>query len=284
MRAFPARVKTILHLVNPVTVADPASDLRAAQPVTFAAMTEASAFAAATGRAAVGLCAAVFPEDHDAVPTGFHRAPDLTRSVLDVSRFARARKLPLLTDLVARALDAADRFGADWIVYTNVDIAPTPDFYTAIARLIDHGGDAFTINRRTIARDWPGGVPDLPLMRARVGTAHPGRDCFVFAREAARAYDCGLACIGAKEVGKVLAANLLAHARRFEEHTDLHVSFHLGDDRAWLAPEMNDFTAHNQRELAAVMDRLRAAGLGSAHPLWQSITDFCAKLADPPAR
>ena len=265
-------VKTIVHLVNPVTVADPASDLHAAQPVTFAAMSEA----AATGRANVHLCAATFPEDHAAVPPGFHRLPDLTRSVLDVGqRFVEPRKLPLLADLVSRALDAADRFGADWIIYTNVDIAPTLDFYPTVARLIDHGHDAFTINRRTIARDWPGGVSDLPLMRARVGTPHPGRDCFVFARGAAKLYDCGLACIGAKEVGKVFAANLLAHARRYEEFTDLHVTFHLGDDRAWLAPGMNDYTAHNRRELAAVVGRLRAAGMESAHPAWRFITEFC---------
>ena len=260
---------TILHLINPLVVTDPASDLGVAQPVTFAAMADARAFAAAaTPGADVHLCATAFPEDRPAVPTDFHALPDLTRSVLDVARFGKARKLPLLADLVARALDAADRFGADWIVYTNVDIAPMPDFYTAIARLVVQGHDAFTINRRTIERGWPGGVSDLPLMRARVGKAHPGRDCFVFAREAARLYDCGSACIGVAKVGKVLAANLLRHARRYDEFTDLHLTFHLGDDRRWLAPELRDYDDHNRRELAGVLRRLAAEGDAPEHPAW----------------
>ena len=197
-------MKTFIHLVNPLVVTDPSSDLLAAQPVTFAAMADARAFADAAQppHAEVYLCAAGFPEDHAAFPPGFHPLPDLTRSVLDAARFETPRRLPMLADLIARALDAADRLRADWIIYTNVDIAPMPDFYAAIAALIDGGHDAFTINRRTIPRDWPNGVSDLPLMRAQVGTPHPGRDCFVFGREAARGFDLGTACIGAQIRGK----------------------------------------------------------------------------------
>ena len=270
-------MKTLLHLVNPLHVTDPASDLAAAQPVTFAAMSEARAFAAAARRADVALCVVGFPEDHAAFPAGFHALPDLTRSVLDAARFETPRKLPLLADLVARAVEAADHLRADWIVYTNVDIAPTPDFYNAIAALIDAGHDAFAINRRTIPRDWPNGVSDLPLMRATLGEAHPGRDCFVFAREAGRAFDCGTACIGAQFVGKVLAANLLCRAGHYEDFTDLHLTFHLGDDRRWLAPAQREYGDHNRRELAGVLGRLHASGAASAHPSW---TEMVRRFAD----
>ncbi len=275
-----APLKTILHLVNPLVVTDPASDLAAAQPVTFAAMTDARAFAAATRRATVTLCAVGFPEDHAAFPADFHALPDLTRSVLAAGRFETPRKLPLLGDLLARAVDAADRLGADWLVYTNVDIAPVPDFYTAIAALIGQGYDAFTVNRRTLLRDWPNGVSDLPLMRAQLGEPHPGRDCFVFAREAARSFDCGGTCIGAQFVGKVLAANLLCHARRYEDFTDFHLTFHLGDDRRWLSPAQREYGDHNRRELAGVLGRLRASGRASEHPSWTEMVRRFASDAD----
>ena len=268
-------MKTFLHLVNPLAVTDPSSDLGAAQPVTFEAMREARAFAAAASspRADVHLCAAGFPEDCAAFPPDFAALPDLTRSVLDAARFETPRRLPLLADLIARALDAAGRLRADWIIYTNVDIAPMPDFYAAAAALIDRGHDAFTINRRTIPRDWPNGVSDLPLMRAHPGTAHPGRDCFVFAREAARGFDLGAACIGAQFVGKVLAANLLCRARNYADFEDLHLTFHLGDDRRWLSAAQREYSDHNRRELAAVLQRLRASGGASAHPAWAELME-----------
>ena len=270
-------MKTLLHLVNPLGVTDPASDLGAAQPVTFAAMADARASAVVGGTVDVHPCAVGFPEDRAAFPPGFHALPDLTRSVLDAARFEMPRRLPLLADLLARGVDAADRFGADWIVYTNVDIAPMPDFYTAIAALIDRGHDAFTINRRTIPRDWPNGVSDLPLMRAEAGTPHPGRDCFVFGREAARAFDAGLACIGAQYVGKVLAANQLHAARRYADFENLHLTFHLGDDRRWLSPAQREYGDHNRRELAAVLRRLSASGSTPTHPAW---TELVRRFAD----
>ena len=267
-----------LHLINPVTVADPSSDLHAAQPVTIAAISDARAFAAASGSAAVHLAAVMFPEDRAALPAGFELLPDLERSVLDTSRFQTSRKLPLIGDLISRAVDAADRVGADWIIYSNVDIAPMPDFYSAIAALLARGYDAFSINRRTIRADWPGGVSDLPLMRAEVGTPHPGRDCFVFAREAARAFDCGDACVGADFVGKVLAANAVRHSRRYADLQDLHLTFHLGDDRRWLSPEHQEYSEHNRRELASVLGRLRSIGEEPAHPVWK---ELIRRFSDP---
>ena len=195
----------------------------------------------------------------------------MTRSVLDAGDFQKPRKLPLLTDLIARAVDAAEEVEAEFIIYTNVDIAPMPDFYLAVAALLDQGCDAFTINRRTLKKDWPGGVGDLPLMRAQVGEVHPGRDCFVFNREAGRGYDLGLACIGAQYVGKVLSANMLCQASNYADFEDLHLTFHLGADRSWLTPVLGDYGEHNRRELAGMLNRLCGRGLSSMHPAWSEL-------------
>lgn len=261
--------RRLLHLINPVA-APPGSDLAAAQPVTFAALAD-SRWHGATLGLEIFQCAVGYAEDAPMFPTEFRRLPELTRSVLDMGRFQRPRKLPLIADLVARAVEAADALEVETIIYTNVDIAPMPDFYPAINALLSQGYDAFSVARRTLAKDWPGGVDDLPLMRAQVGAPHPGRDCFVFHREAARRFDLGLACIGTTPVGKVLAANLLCHASNYADFKDLHLTFHLGEDRAWLAADLDDYAAHNRRELLGVLGRLRARGLGSPHPAWAKL-------------
>lgn len=262
-------MRKFVHLINPVVV-DEDSDLFQAQPVTFAAMHDALAWASVRGVEAV-LCAVGYPEDARAIPPDFHCLPHLTRSVLDTGDFHRTRKLPLLADLIACAVDAAGEMEAEFIIYTNVDIAPMPDFYLAVNALLDQGYDAFTINRRTLKKDWSGGVSDLPMMRSQIGEAHPGRDCFVFSREAGCKYDLGSACIGAQYVGKVLSANMLCQASNYADFEDLHLTFHLGADRSWLAPVLGDYGEHNRRELAGVLDRLRMKGLSSVHPAWDDL-------------
>lgn len=258
--------------MNPVHVGGETSDLGRAQPVTFASMTQARAWAELTapGRVEVRFFSSQFAEDRPAVPPGFEALPDLARSVLDVGGpFAVPRRLPLLGDILGPAAIAARAAGCETLIYTNVDIALMPDFYLAVAALFDGGREAFTVNRRTVAKEgWPGGAADLPLMRAQVGEAHPGRDCFVFPAALGAGLDLGTACIGAQYVGKVLAANLLVAvpAERYEDFADLHLSFHLGADRPWLSSRFDDYNQHNRRELAAVLRRLRAAGRVSVHP------------------
>jgi hypothetical protein len=95
---------TIAHIVNPVRV--PAeSDLHVAQPITFETMRRARAHA--RNDAAVTLVAAQYVEDHESVPHDFVKARDLDRSVLDLGRFERPRKLPLLKDILDRLAEAS---------------------------------------------------------------------------------------------------------------------------------------------------------------------------------
>jgi len=78
-----------------------------------------------------------------------------------------------------------------------------------------------------------------------MGDRHPGNDCFVCRREAYAKYQLGDACIGARGFAKVLGINLILHAQRFEHFKDLHLTFHIGDDRRWEANEWADYSAHN---------------------------------------
>ncbi|MCR4288341.1 MAG: hypothetical protein NUW09_10065, partial [Deltaproteobacteria bacterium] len=170
-------MRKIAHIINPVKAAK-TSDLFVAQPVTFETMRVAREFA--RGKVAVELYTAQYPEDRSFVPDGFQPTRDLDRSVMDLGSFREKRKLPLIKDILDRLYEAVD---AEYMIYTNVDIALMPHFYLAVDKFIDEGHDAFVINRRTISGRRKL-VKDIPLMYAELGKPHPGHDCFVFRRDA----------------------------------------------------------------------------------------------------
>jgi hypothetical protein len=245
-------MRKFAHIVNPVHV-EPGSELAVAQPITFETMRTAQRYAA--GDVVVELFTTQFAEDDPARPTDFLHTPNLERSVLDVGRFQDPRRLPLLTDVLKRLFDASN---ADYLIYTNVDIGLQPHFYVAVDHLVDAGYDAFVVNRRTLAQTYHN-VGDIPLMYASLGRPHRGWDCFIFRRAAFPHYDLGNVCLGMPRVGLALLANLMVHSDRFREFKKLHLTFHLGDPRGWIAGRWSDYVDHNTREVLGVLRRLEAA-------------------------
>ncbi len=236
----------IAHIINPVKVKEP-SDLSWAQPITFETMEIAREFAEET--ADIALFSAQFPEDADFVPAIFNRTKNLERSVLDLGRFQKERKLPLLRDILERLYHASD---ANFFIYTNVDIGLLPHFYLAVDRIISGGYDAFVINRRTVS-DRFNRIEEIPLMYAELGEAHIGHDCFVFKREAYPRFKLGNVCIGVRLVGRVLLWNLLAYAKKFREFKDLHMTFHSGKNKPWQDPGYADYDRFNETEAVNVL-------------------------------
>ncbi len=166
----------IAHIINPVIVNE-FSDLHIAQPIAFATMQTAQK--QAEGKVDVTIYTAQYPEDRAIIPESFIQTPDLDRSILDIAKFQLPRKLPLIKDILDRLYEAAP--DADYLIYTNADIALQPHFYTEVAKIIEQGYDAFVINRRTIPDKYKD-ISEIPLMYAEKGKPHPGQDCFVFKR------------------------------------------------------------------------------------------------------
>src|SRR5262249_16608039 len=155
---------------------------------------------------------------------------------------------PLLADILDAAKSKSD---AEFIIYTNADIAVVPHFYVTLDRLIATGLDAFMVTRRTLTKDYESPT-ELWQMYADVGEEHPGDDCFIFRRDISAQYELGEACIGIKYVARLLAFNLILHAERFEHFKNLHLTFHIGDDRIWDDEKWADYTAHNERFFRAI--------------------------------
>lgn len=253
-------MKTIAHIIHPVIV-EPTSDLIIAQPITFETMKNAREFA--KGNAEVMLYAIQYhDEERIPLPRCFRRVPDLARSVGDIKKFKAKRKLAIIKDILDSLYENSN---ADYLIYTNVDIALMPYFYVAVNNIIESGYDAFTINRRTISNEH--NVDRVMTMYAEVGEPHPGHDCFVFKRSLYPKFKLGTACIGTGRIGKVLITNLTCHSDRFKVFKDKHLTFHLGDDRKWKVPDYKDYVNHNEQELYSILLKFKTAGLLNGKPM-----------------
>ncbi|WP_410004669.1 hypothetical protein [Aequorivita nionensis] len=239
----------LTHIINPVNVSE-ASDLFVAQPVTFESMRRAKQFAAS--EIEVSLITTQYPEDHSVIPEFFTKTKDLDRSVLDFGTFDKKRKLPLLQDILDRAVDYNTE--ADYIVYTNVDIAVQPHFYSFINQKIKDGHDAFVINRRTISKQYT--LKTLADAYADYGEAHPGFDCFVFKLKLHKQLSLNNVAIGVSKVGITLLANLIAFTDNLFFFKKEHLTFHIGEDKVWLNKNLNDYYLHNCNEAFKVYKHL----------------------------
>lgn len=238
------------HIVN--TYACPSgSNGDLTQKTTFAAMTAARNFTA--GKAEVEFISVHEARDADSVPDFFRKAAVLTRTAPDLHRFQVARPLPLLFDILERGIAAAD--GADFIIFTNADICPMPHFYRAVSELLDLGFDCLTINRRTTGK-----LPMDPrwsdLLPCDYGAPHAGFDCFVFPIALSRRFVRSDSCVGAGSVMRTLLYDLVAFSQNMLMLTDVHLTYHVGDDQDWNRPEIDDYRIYNMENGITALNTL----------------------------
>lgn len=242
----------LAHIINTYRTPPMSSEAKVHQ-ATFTSMHTARTF---TGeKHEVNFVSVQFPEDRDAVPAMFKTAEDLERSVLDIATFGVPRKLPLLFDILKKGIATAGNAG--YVVFTNADINLMPQFYDCIGRIIDYGFDVIVVNRREIPQYSTD--PDLlALMYSDYGVIHKGFDCFIFPVTMFSHFITNEACVGAGLVMRGLLYNLAAHASNMLVLRDCHLTFHLGQDRAWQAPELKDYTEYNRANAAEVANKLSA--------------------------
>ena len=238
--------RTIAHIIHPVVV-DSSSDLCVAQPITFETMRIARE--SASGQVHVVHFYTKYADESPLIAEGFQETPDLNRSIADITAFRRKRKLALIKDILDRLYNSTD---AEYLIYTNVDIALTPYFYKVVDQLIEQGYDALIINRRSISKAYTK-VQDIPLMWAQVGKPHQGCDCFVFKRSVYPHYQLGTAFVGSGRIGLILAVNLYYHATRFKQLRDSHLTFHIGRDEVWQSADLRDERVHNDNEFKKLL-------------------------------
>jgi len=249
----PDVVPRLFHVINPFCP-KPGSEHENAQRVTYECIRQARL---CSGSDSVEVVCVVFPEDASVVPKDFTCSAVLSRSIMDLMESPRA--LPLLFDILATPLPGGEARHDDYIIYTNIDIAPMPSFYRFVCEVACRGFDAFAINRRTVDMRTGGGV-DFGMMQCEIGEKHPGTDCVVFRRELLEKFVKSDCCIGVSAVMKSLLYNIAAFSPNMVIFRDAHATFHLGDDRQWSNPTFQPLSDHNKSEANRIANHLSSRG------------------------
>lgn len=232
-----------LKVVRPT----PGSEWEAIQRVTFESIRRAHAHAPQD--VSIDLCVMAGPGETVTTPEGFRALTPLERFVTRVAPFRIQRPLPLLRDVLDRLYRETD---ADYLLYTNADIALMPEFYAAVASYIRAGHDAVVINRRTIPKHLCS-TERLAEAYSAQGTSHPGYDCFLFRRDLYERFVLGDVCLGVGHVDLPLICSMIAMSENFLLVTDRKLTFHFGDDRVWTRFGYREYRVHNDREAAAAV-------------------------------
>lgn len=239
------RIRHIVPTVGPGI----SEDLDRAQPITLESIDRA--IRVSDPRLHIDVCAVRFPDEPIPSPYPWLRdLPVLDRSILDLGTFNPPRRLPLMQD-VLRAFGNTDEF--DLAVLTNADIAIQPLFYELIEDLVHRGHDAASITRRTVQPRF--GRSTFAHYASTIGSPHPGHDCFVMTPSLIPPFVGDLA-LGVRYVARPILWHLMLNARNFQTFSDLHATFHIGDDRQWVDPRLADYDRHNVREAHRVVDHL----------------------------
>jgi len=188
-----------------------------------------------------------YKEDRVVIPEGFHVLQDLSRSVLDVNHQLKGKKLPLIGDVLSIA---AENSNAEYLLYTNMDIALMPQFYDAIFTYIDQGHDAVVINRRRLEKKYTS-IEDLALMYSDLGRSHPGFDCFLFKKELLKQFVLADICIGISFLEATLVHNIISFAKKPLFIPDAHLTFHIGTEV--LGSRENAFYRHNRKQYFSII-------------------------------
>ena len=242
----------LAHIINPVK-ASPSSTLFDIQNITFSSIRIAKNFAESHSEDfQIDLFTTQYAEDREIIPADFTKRKDLERSVLDCATFAIPRKLPFLTDILARLSDIPN---ADYYIYTNVDIALMPHFYLAIKSYAEEEYCSFVVNRRTISEDNIS-TSNLVTMYSEIGKKHQGYDCFVFKREILDSLILKKIVVGIPKVGLAFFINLFCRSASFKVFANQHLTFHVGDDKAWKSENYMDYWKYNNKQFKQILREL----------------------------
>jgi hypothetical protein len=235
-----------VHIVNPYTHND--GDLDPIQRLTLEMLQRA----ASESNHDVALLSAQFEKDRVVVPPGFLLTKDLTRSLRQISGVETLPEVPVLADILERA-SAVD---CDYVVWSNMDIIPVPQFYDGIAAILESQGcDALIVNRRRVSVSL---ISHPELLLTETGLPHPGYDCFIIKKQLLPKLKLGNVCVGAPGVGFMLAHNLFLVSEKCVVCADKHLTLHAGyeivnkwkgrEAEAFQVREIKKFIRENRNE------------------------------------
>lgn len=189
------------------------------QDMTLRSLRIARDYAAQRGISVTLLRTHMVSEPHP-LESGFGDTRPLNRSHIDHPGQKRGvhydddtPRLPLLGDILQRGYESST---AEYVVFTNLDIALFPDFYVKANALLNAGPDALQFTRLGVPH--PTDMPEVSkkgpwrstdyetiiAMDASRLKHHPGTDCMVLPRAWVPCVEVGQSFLGCAPVGKAL--------------------------------------------------------------------------------
>lgn len=242
-------MKSFLHITNPYP-SEKGSEADFIQQHTIASLSKARYNSKQLVVKQIHLC---YPEEKILCAEDAKIQPLLSKSLADFCNSSK-KKLPLLSEILIKGCVNANE---EYIIYTNMDIIISLDFYNVINKWIDENTDALIINRRRIAKKFLyTNTEEQYLLFSETGKTHPGFDCFVFKKSLLDQFILGNTCVGIPHAETCLAHNIFAFSKKCRLITDAHVTFHIGIElhKTWgTKKEIN----HNYNEFRTVLKKLK---------------------------
>jgi hypothetical protein len=143
----------------------------------------------------------------------------------------------------------------DYVIYTNIDIILTEQFYNVVDKLIAKGHDAIVINRRRVSQKYLNDF-DYEMVITEAGRSHTGYDTFIFKTDLIDKFAVANVCLGIPPAGNDLFYNLFTHAQNPVLYTEKALTFHIGME---LFKEWGDkhVEKENYREMKKVLAELK---------------------------
>lgn len=256
---------SLAHIINPYT-SPKGTEHFVAQPITLASILAAKPHNPALYD--LELYAAIYKGDEHLVSKDF-KIIYLERSLKDVVAFQNARPLPLIADILKHLNQAST---ADYFIYSNIDIAVQPHFYSSVCEHLAKGYDSLVINRRGIPESFKS-VEQLPEMYKEKGNDHPGYDCFVFKKEISQKFIFKNICLGIPRFERTFVLNLIAFSDSILFLEDVFLTFHIGQIiyKTW---GDKDHVGHNQNECEKIRKEIWQQLRITKFPYWN---DFFIK-------
>lgn len=235
------------HVINPVSLEEN-EELFTAQQITVQSMLAAKKYFHLPGN--IRLCSIAKNARSAKCHPEFLVLPNLQRDISDLLPGQR-KSLPFLKDILQAV---GNHTNEDYIIYTNLDIALMPYFYSTIASYVAQGHDAIIINRRLLHNKFAS-QKNLNMLYAEAGRVHTGYDCFVVKRSLLSKFILNDICLGAPPVCNDLFYNIFTFAENPILLTDKHITFHIGFElyKNWGSSAI---VKHNYREFYTMLKEL----------------------------
>ena len=157
------------------------------------------------------------------IPDHIKILDNLSSSVLDKGDFKY--KLTFIREIFKIGYE--NNIDADFLIYTDSDIALMPNFCSSINSLIRKEHDSIIVNRRDIKKKKKE-IKDIPFMYSQVGVKHSGWDCYIIKTSDYKKFNFEDSIVGAVGDGEIIRANMINNSKNFIELTNEHLTFHLG--------------------------------------------------------